>query len=999
MAESIRNGADPARTTWQSFGRADCPLARSAPGRCSPAMAGIAPDLQLVPLPILAERGGELAATFPDQDGAQRDLRLILAACDQQTQAFPVVALEHLLRLGQGSRAALDTVLGDLGRFADIVRRSRANTVLGKLNLRCELDSEVLAAGGDREARRAAACRFKRWQDARINLGDLIGALSFKAVVAELSDLADTLIQWAVDEAITTTRHRFGDIDPGTRFAVLGMGKLGGRELNYSSDIDLIFLYEPGIGAGDSGGSEDLHPAFCRLGAEVIRILDEPTTTGRMYRVDLRLRPEGDRGELALSRRETVDYYWTVGRPWERQALIKARCLAGALTVGEAALAELIPWVYPADPPIEVLDEARSMRRRIEERSRSADLKTGAGGIRDIEFLVQYFQLLYGGRNPELRSRATLPTLRTLATRRILPVHHADELERHYLWLRTAEHRLQQWLDRQEHEVPSDPAERRRLAWRCGATGPDAVIRFDAELEHTRSRVRMLAARHFLAVGEEQDAALALVVRGEADAKLAQRLLKPVGFRDVPSAAGNLARLAREPFFVLTRDRTERSLAALLPLLLHLIGESPEPDQTLANLVRIVDGVGGRATFFELLAHRPKALQLFVGFAGWANFLVDLFGQHPGLPDEVIDALATRPKPATALRGEAIQLAQGLADPSAPLAFLAARELAVTAIHDLDGWTIEQVGERLTVLAEAVTGPCLARAMHERGKTWGVPLTNGRPTRFVVIGLGKLGGRELSYASDMDVLFVCDPGGTCPKADREGEAFWQRVAHDLTRMLGESRLYELDARLRPWGDQSDSVITTATLDRYWSEPRELWERLAMVRATVLAGDPRLGADVVELLHRRALAPPCPADAGAQIRDMRRKLEESVHGRDHLKRGWGGYVDHEFIAQFHCLGHADPPPRLGTTETLRFLAERGRIPVEAADQLIPSLHRLRFAESRIRLAKGKAVSSLPTDPVGRLAIARRCGYATIADLDLDLHLARETARAWFDRLIR
>ncbi|GDY13816.1 glutamate-ammonia-ligase adenylyltransferase [Planctomycetota bacterium] len=948
---------------------------------------------------MLAERGEAFSSTLPDQDGARRDLLLILAACESQAATFPIVALEHLLRLGQGSRAALDTALGDLGRFVETVRLSRARTVLGKLNLRRELDAEVLATGGDREARRAAACRFKRWQDARINLGDLTGALSFRAVVAELSDLADTLIQWAVDEAVIATRHRFAGIDAATRFAVLGMGKLGGRELNYSSDIDLIFLYEPVVGATDPNGGDDLHTAFCRLGTEIIRILDEPTASGRMYRVDLRLRPEGDRGELALSRRETVDYYWTVGRPWERQALIKARCLAGALAVGEAALADLIPWVYPADPPIEVLDEARSMRRRIEERSRTADLKTGAGGIRDIEFLVQYFQLLYGGRNPELRNRATLPTLRTLATRRILPVHHADELERHYLWLRTAEHRLQQWMDRQEHEVPNDPEQRLRLAWRCGATGPAAVIRFDSDLEHTRSRVRMLAARHFLAVGEEQDAALALVVRGEADAKLAQRLLKPVGFRDVAAAAGNLARLAREPFFVLTRDRTERSLAALLPLLLHLIGDSPEPDQTLSNLVRIVDGVGGRATFFDLLAQRPKALQLFIGFAGWANFLVDLFGQHPGLPDEVVDALATRPKPATALRGEAIQLAQGLADPSAPLAFLAARELAVTAIHDLDGWSIDLVGERLTVLAEAVTGPCLARAIHERGKTWGIPLSNGRPSRFAVIGLGKLGGRELSYASDMDVLFVCDPGGTCPKVDRDGEEFWQRVAHDLTRMLGESRLYELDARLRPWGDQSDAVTTTATLDRYWSEPRELWERLAMVRATVLAGDPRLGAEVVELLHERALAPPRPADAAAQVRDMRRRLEETAHGRDHLKRGWGGYVDHEFIAQYHCLGIAEPPPRLSTADTLRFLAERGRIPVEAADQLIPGLHRLRFAESRMRLATGKAVSSLPTDHAGRLAIARRCGYAAIADLDLDLHLARETARYWFDRLIR
>jgi [glutamine synthetase] adenylyltransferase / [glutamine synthetase]-adenylyl-L-tyrosine phosphorylase len=915
-----------------------------------------------------------------------------LAGRDRQAWTGPAGSADWAVGLGQYSRAAWETAQGDPERFAAEITGTRWRSILGRRNLAEEL-GHALAGIADREERRSAACRFKRWQDLRITLGDCCGALGFAAVISELSDLADVLIGWACAEACDAVRHRCGGLDPATGFAVLGMGKLGGRELNYSSDIDLIFLYvQP--------DDVDLHPIWCRLGAELVRCLDEPTAAGRLYRVDMRLRPQGDQGELALSRRELLDYYWTVGRPWERQAMIKARCVAGAMALGENVLADLASWVYPADPPIEVLDEARTMRRRIEERAREADLKTGAGGIRDIEFLVQYFQLLYGGRHRDLRGRATLPVLRELAVRRILPRADADDLERDYVRLRTAEHRLQQWEDRQEHAIPADADGQRSLAGRCGWMDEDATSRFLEEIQTVRARVRGLAATHFLTVPQEHDAFLSLVVQGGVDAGLAQRLLAPIGFTDVPAAAKNLARLAHEPFFLLSRDRTERSLVAILPLVLHLIGQSPEPDRTLDNLRRIIESVGGRATFYDLLGQRPRALELLTSFAGWATFLVDLFDQQPGLADEVIDALATRPKPAAALRGEATALVHGLSDPAAPLGLLMGRELAVTAIHDLDGWTIDLVAERLTALAEAVLDAVLGRVIAERVRSWGAPLEAGRPTRYAVIGLGKLGGRELSYASDMDVVLVCDPGGACPRADRGGEEFWLRVAQDLGRILHEGRLYDLDTRLRPWGDQGDPVTTTATLARYWAEPRDLWERLAMVRAAHRAGDPRLGQEAVRTLRQAAIGAPLPASAAADVRAMRQRLEASVAGRDHVKRGPGGYVDVEFIAQYRVLG-CDPstlPTDLGTIPTLRWLAAQGRIPPACVEPLTGALRLLRAVESRQRLATGRAVSALPTTPAERLGIARRCGHDSVQAFDAALQEARQVARAWFDRLI-
>ncbi len=939
----------------------------------------------------------------PDPEQARRDLRTLAedpraAACLADARC-----VAKFLRLGAVSRHGAAQALLDPEAFRRLVAANEHHFVFGRHQLAREL-AAALAEGADRaeggpdmEEQRCRLARFKNRHLVRIMVGDAVEALAFPAVVGELSDLADVLVDAALGLAARRIEVRHPGLDALQRFAVLGMGKLGGRELNYSSDIDLIFVYEP---PEPEIPEIDHHAAFQRLGAEVVRILDEPTAAGRIFRIDMRLRPEGDRGELALSRRETEDYYWSVGRPWERQAMLKARAIAGAIGVGERLLAELGPWIHPVDPPWEVIDEARTMRRRIEERAQSANIKTGAGGIRDIEFLAQYFQLLYAGRDPGLRSRSTIPTLRALADRGIVPRTDADELIRHYLWLRQVEHRLQIWEDRQEHEIPAAIPARRAVAARCGYAGPDGLERFDAELDRVRRRVRELCTRHFLAVPEAQDALLALIVQGEADARLAGRFLGGIGFTDVATAAANLRALAVEPFFVLSRQRTERSLVLILPLLLHLIRETPEPDRTLSNLARVVTAVGGRATFFDLLGQRPLILELFVSLCGWSNFLVELFATVPGLPDEICDTLSTRDKPVSALHYEARSLVQGLANPAPPLHFLVARETAVIAVRELEGADQEQVGRRLTTVADAVIAAALQRIIAERARAWGVPMESGRPTRFAVLGLGKLGGGELSYASDLDVIFVCDPGGHCPRQDRGGEEFWTKVAQDFMTCLQEGRVFELDPRLRPYGDQSELVATTAALARYWSEPREVWERLAMVRTRLVAGDPRLGTEAVELVRAAAIGRPLPGDAAAQVRAMRQRLEESVAGRDHLKRGRGGYVDHEFICQYLCLGR-DPvslPEGQGTIGLIRHLGTCGAISPIAAVELTTGLKRLRQIESRMRLAAGKAVSSIPTEPGPRAALARRCGYTSLAAMDEDLHLTRERAREWFDRLI-
>lgn len=969
------------------------------------------------------EAADACAATLPDPGRALMDCQRFIAAhadtaavCRELCQMPQTLAL--LLRLGAVSRYGFETALRRPDEFRAIVHAGQHGQVWGRRTLVEALAAELAAA--DDAARGKVLAAFKHRHFLRILLGDAAGVLSFESVTSELSDVTDALAQAAYELALASLAPRFGAWLPrapmhgdqasgiyraavnavpalASGFTVLAMGKLGGRELNYSSDIDLIFVYHVAAGAEQD---RDWHEAFTALGRAFIALMEKPDDGLPSYRVDMRLRPEGERGELALSLREMVDYYYSVGRPWERQALIKVRPIAGDLALGQRLLDELRPWVYPQDPDWATLDEARSMRRRIEERARERDVKTGAGGIRDIEFLVQFFQLCFGGRQPELRLRATLPMLRLLADRRILPREHVRDLESAYILLRIVEHRLQCWEDRQEHELPRDARARARLAWSIDE--PDLTL-FDTRLAQVRARVRELVGQHFLAAGQEQDAALALVVQGEADAALAKRVLGGFGFHDVPRAANALKALATEPFFVLARHRTERALVALLPDLLARIAQTPQPDQTLANLGRVVAAVGGRATFFEMLAARSDVVELITGFAGWANYLVELFARFPGLIDEIIDTLSTKPRPASLLVAEARALVQGISALAEPLAFMQARETAVIALKDLDGLDARAVGARLTAIAEAIITTVLSRVVMEQVRQWGAPVEAGRPTGFAVLGLGKLGGHEMTYASDVDVVFVCDPGGRCAKADQDGEAFWTRITQQLVGTLGEGRLYDIDARLRPWGDQGQLVVSTRTLAGYWAEPRDLWERMAMLRVGLLAGDARLGAEALAIIRTAAFAAPLPADAVAQVVDMRRRLQDSVVGKDHLKRGPGGYVDHEFIAQFFCLGQdadavlaaAGSP---STADLLMGLAKLGRIPAEAATELLPGLARLRRIEARLRLSAGRAESSIPTEREARTALARRCGYPDLSAFDLDLHDARNTARKWFERLI-
>lgn len=904
------------------------------------------------------------------------------------------IARDLLFGLIKNSRFGFDLVMQNRRLFWQIIQQREFRQVWGRSEMLQDCRKQ-LSRLHHYTPRIEELVRFHQYHTLRLLLGDIGGCIELESIIAEISDLTDVVVECALELALEKYQERYGK--PQTRFVVFGMGKLGGRELNYSSDIDLIFMYgQNGSTAGEN--STDHHDFYKRVGAELIRILDEHHANGRLYRVDMRLRPEGDAGELVLSFDETLNYYYTLGRHWERQAMIKARPIAGHLPLGRRLLKELNSWIYSHTINYDKVGQARAMRRQIEHRSQEEDLKAGVGGIRDIEFMVQYLQLIYGARYPDLRNKTTIPSLHALADHGLLPTDEVTELIEYYSWLRMAEHRLQMYESRQLHEIPTEPEDLLFLAHRCGFEGSNAREQFLAHLNQVRSRVREIADQYYLKGTAEKDALIALILDRKPQQELIDQVLDPIGFENKKRALKLIRSLAREQFFLLSRARTESALIELLPSLLALLETSPEPDQTLSNFCKIVNTIGGRHYFFEKLTEDPELMLTVMTFAGWADFLIDYLVRFPGLIDDLFEQMDPEDLYLPNVLQETEELIQGLTDPVPSFAYIQAREIVRIALHDLQGFDHLSVCKSLSFLARDIISVGFDFCARQLAQRWGWPERDGKRVQAAVLGLGKLGSGEMSYASDVDVIFVSEAGGICTVKDRDGEAFWTRVVTDLIKMF--EQVYEIDPRLRPWGDQGQMVISIDALKQYWSQPRDLWERLAMTRVAYLCGDKDLAGEAVQSILAGATERALPADAAAQIRHMRQRMEDSVKGRDHLKRGYGGYVDIEFIAQYLSLAclKGPLPASMDIRTCLSYLSEQGCLEKDDAEQLQEALRILRGIEARMRLSAGKAISSIPTKPRERLALARRCTYIDVDTLNERVQWSRQVTRPLFESLI-
>lgn len=858
-------------------------------------------------------------------------------------------------------REAIAAQLTEEGGFESYRQSLAADACAAALLPLAQLDDEAVFMRSLRLARRRAM--------ARIAYRDLAGLAPLDETLADLSGLADNCVETALRyvERRLQTRHGLPRSAAGAliRPVVLGMGKLGGCELNFSSDIDLIFCHtETGETDGVRSLSSDEY--FAKLAQEVSRLLASRTADGFVFRVDTMLRPFGSAGALSASFAAMEDYYQVHGREWERYALIKARPIAGDLEAGCTLLATLRPFVYRRYLDYDAIGNLRSLKRMIEDEVRRKGLddniKLGAGGIRELEFIVQSFQLVRGGQDAALRDARLRPVLRQLGSVGYLATDVANRLDEAYVFLRRVENAIQMYADEQTHALPASAEARAAL---CAGLGYRDWLLLAGDIEQTRGFVQQQFQRIFAEAGERLDSPQRALVRALWNDTLADdaalEALSGAGFSQQPRAVLDEVlglRAAR-----LVRGMREESAQKLLELLALLFEESllqEQPEQALVRTLKLVQAVSGRATYLTLLRENASARNQLLRLCGASPWLAEFIVQSPVLLDSLLDQRTLYAPPSREELAAELQrrcASFGADDTEAAMDTLRRYQkeitLRVAAADLVAALPLVQISDRLTWLAEAILQQALSFAWTEMRTQYGRPhRRDGQPAGFAVIGYGKLGGIELGYGSDLDLVFLhdCDQldedSRDGPRAIDSGTYFArlaQRLINWLATQTSAGRAYEVDMELRPNGR---SGLLVSSLDSYVDYQRSsawTWEHQALTRARIVAGDRAIG-ERFESARREVLCRAREPEAlRREIADMRHKMRASLDksNAEHwdIKQGEGGLIDIEFLTQFLVLRDAHRDPEVlrwsDNWRQLEALEQVGSIGAEEKDTLIRS----------------------------------------------------------------
>lgn len=756
---------------------------------------------------------------------------------------------------------------------------------------------------------------YRAAESTRLVWRDVLGLDEVDAILAGSTRLAENCLRTALEALETEFAQRHGVMraaDGSTqRLVVFGLGKLGGGELNFSSDIDLVYTYPQG---GESDGARSLaaEDYFARLGQRLAKLLDEPTVDGFSHRVDLRLRPFGNAGRVALSFAGMDQYFQREGRDWERYAWLKARAVAGDIEAGERWLQTLRPFVYRRYLDFTALDGLREMKAAIAaevaRRELADDIKRGPGGIREIEFLAQALQLIHGGREATLRERRLLPALRALMEARQISQEDGDALIHAYRFLRKLENRLQMLRDAQTHALPENALDRARIAQGLGYPDWSAL---DAALAVQRARVaaefgELLAPRQRDATpGALSGYWRALPNSGNAEA------LAAAGFADPGSADAALRDFANSSGVLGLSDGARVRLDRVLPALLEGAARSSQPDAAIKRLLVLLRAILRRASYLALLDEQPSALNRLVDVVARSALLAERLALYPLLLDELLDTRVGGPMPDREVMRRECEPALHEDDPETALRALNEKRLALSfriALAALDGRQSARDSTRqLAWLAEEVVRVVL-RMVHAEVVAAHGEVAGGR---FAVIGYGSLGGEELGFGSDLDLVFLFDADASAISSGArplEAGRWYARLAQKLVALLGAAtgagRLYDVDVRLRPDGAKGLLVSSVSSYRDYQLERAWTWEHQALVRARGVAGDASLLAEF-DAIRERTLSQSRDArklqeEVGSMRLKMRAELDRSDAARFDLKQGAGGLVDLEFLLQFLVL---------------------------------------------------------------------------------------------------
>jgi len=801
-----------------------------------------------------------------------------------------------------------------------------------------EFDGDTIAADNFRPLR-----LWKGREMIRVALREVANVASLEETTAELSQIAEICIRQVLSHWNSELRGRLGS--PETHFAVLGLGKLGGGELNHSSDVDLIFLY------GDEGQLNprlSYHEFFNRLAEKIIETFSSSHPEGALFRIDLRLRPEGSAGPLARSLESMAHYYYGFGETWERLALIKARGVAGDRELAYEFLRQHQPFIYPRSPTPDLLDEIANIKRRIERDvvghdALERDVKLGRGGIREIEFVVQTLQFIHGARHAFLQEQSTLKALQGMAQLELLPQKDVLELDRAYRFLRRTEHRLQIEAEQQTHTVPTDKEHLARLA---GSLGFESQRQFSKALQQEMQSVHSVFRR---------------VISDVPTAKSADSI-DFSAFTNAEQAARAIDRLAQGSRTAHVSPRTRQVFRKLRPLLIAQLGQVADPDATLTQLVRFVEAYGLRNMLFELLVTNPKLLELLVTTFDNSRFAADLLVRHPQLLEDT-----TRDGKLDGELDVADHLDQLRNVPRRDPAFDYVRayrhvQLLRILLRDVVGLIdVAALCREQSSLAEA----CLTHIVQEIGAE-----------DLTIIAMGKFGGREIGYGADLDILFVGEDNRAA-----------QKLLSTVAQPSAEGNLLRLDARLRPEGEKGPLVSSLEAFSLYYTMRAQMWEIQALTRARPIIGplqDPFI--QIAKGVWRHAGENP---DLYGLIDEMLQRIRrERSSGSDliNFKTGTGGIIEAEFLVQALQMRSGIWEPNWA--DAVDGLARQNALTASEVQTLKSAYYLLRRCESTLRRHENVGCSILPSDPIEQGRLARRMGFASLEEFNR----AHEQARS-------
>jgi glutamate-ammonia-ligase adenylyltransferase len=854
-------------------------------------------------------------------------------------------------------------------------------------------------------------------------LCDLGGVWSVNEVTRALSETADAALEGAVrflfrqavakGDWIAEPGDERADLSSG--YMVLGVGKYGAFELNYSSDIDLIVFYEldrarlkPGL---------DAPTFFVRLTRDLVRLIDERTAAGYVFRTDLRLRPDAGATQIALSTEAAALYYESFGQNWERAALIKARAVAGDIEAGEALLEELAPFVWRRSLDFAAIADIHAMKRQINAFRGFGDIgvagqniKLGPGGIREIEFFVQTQQLIAGGRQKNLRTRRTLDALGILVANGWIKKEIANELTDAYLYLRWIEHRLQMVADEQTQELPKDEAHLESFARFAGYA---SLAEFSAEILSVLKRVQGHYARLFQNAPELGTDGENLVFAGETDDPGTVAALARMGYARPSDVLAAIRGWHHGRYPAVRSARARELLTEVQPALVKAFADTADPDRAIATFDRFLAELPGGVQLFSLLKANPALMRLLADIMGTAPRLARILSRRRRLLDAVIDRRTSTEIPSANNLDETIRAELATAvdeqDVLDRARVIGSEQAFLIGVKVLSGSiNASEAGEAYALLAEKLITALADDVKRDMARTHGIVPGGGA----VVVAMGKLGGCEMTASSDVDLIVVYDfdskaiqSDGPKPLAPSQYYArFTQRLISHLSAPTAEGALYEVDMRLRPSGQKGPVAAQLSTFLEYQSTEAWTWEHLALTRSRVISGPPELRRKVEAAIRDTLMRTRDRAIIAKDVRDMRDRIA-AEKGTDNiwtLKQVRGGLVDLEFIAQHLQLVHAAKHPEVldqNTAAAYRKLASAGVLPAANADSLIQATRLVHNLTQVLRLCLEEAFDP-STAPSGLKTLLARAGDAPdFASLERDLRETLAGIALQFSELIR